>query len=69
MDSSEAAELYAQIVDFMETYLQLRIPPGMREVPVLAVDFKTLNENAKSASISTHNRHAQLLNILYFLPF
>jgi len=44
LDSSEARPLYMEAVDFMEHTLGLRIPPGMRDVPVLAVDVPSLNE-------------------------
>jgi len=45
VDSSEAVALYKGIVEFMGRDLGLSIPPGMREVPILLVDFQSLNEN------------------------
>ena len=44
VDSAEASELYVEVVDFMERQLGLVIPPEMRDVPVLAVDLGSLNE-------------------------
>eukprot|EP00596_Hydrurales_sp_CCMP1899_P005599 CAMPEP_0119041160 /NCGR_PEP_ID=MMETSP1177-20130426/11346_1 /TAXON_ID=2985 /ORGANISM="Ochromonas sp, Strain CCMP1899" /LENGTH=417 /DNA_ID=CAMNT_0007006985 /DNA_START=236 /DNA_END=1486 /DNA_ORIENTATION=- len=43
-DSVEAKPLYLEAVAFMERVLRLPIPKGMREVPVLAVDLPSLNE-------------------------
>jgi hypothetical protein len=43
-DSSEASEIYAEVIEFMERRLNLRIPPEGRRVPVLAVDLSSLNE-------------------------
>ena len=45
VDSSEAAALYQGIVEFMGRELGLSIPAGMKEVPILLVDFQSLNEN------------------------
>lgn len=53
-DSSEARPLYLQAVDFMEFMLGLPIPNGMREVPVLAVDLPSLNEQHQLNSFSPH---------------
>ena len=50
VDSVEAAEVYQEAVDFMERQLGLRIPPEMREVPVLAVDLASLNEQREKGS-------------------
>ena len=44
VDSDEALPLYLEAVNFMETILGLPIPKFMREVPVLAVDLSSLNE-------------------------
>ena len=44
LDSSEARPLFLEAVDFIERRLGLPIPPGMRDVPVLAVDATSLNE-------------------------
>jgi hypothetical protein len=44
VDSDEARPLYLEAVNFMETILGLPIPKFMREVPVLAVDLSSLNE-------------------------
>jgi hypothetical protein len=44
IDSEEARPLYLEAVDFMERVLGLPIPRHMREVPVLAVDLSSLNE-------------------------
>jgi len=49
MDSNEARPLYLEAVDFMERVLGLRIPSGMREVPVLAVDVPSLNEQKEQS--------------------
>lgn len=45
MESAEVQAIYDKIVDFMEHWLGLPLPPGMRSVPVLAVDLLALNEN------------------------
>lgn len=50
LDSTEAGPLYLDAVDFMEKALGLRIPPGMREVPILAVDLPSLNEQKQFSS-------------------
>ncbi len=50
MESSEAAAIYSRIVDYMETYFELHIPPGMRQVPILAVDLQALNEHKSNAA-------------------
>lgn len=44
VDSAEALPLYLEAVDFMEHVLHLPIPQGMRQVPILAVDLPSLNE-------------------------
>ena len=44
VDSAEALPLYLEAVFFMESVLRLTIPEGMREVPILAVDLPSLNE-------------------------
>ena len=51
LESNEAKDIYLQVVDFMEHTLNLAIPPYMREVPVLAVDLPSLNDQ------SSLNRH------------
>lgn len=51
LESSEAQGLYLDAVAFMENSLGMRIPPYMREVPVLAVDLPSLNDQ------SSLNRH------------
>ena len=53
VDSVEASVVYREVVDFMERYLHLRITPEMREVPVLAVDLSSLNEQ-KALSFHGH---------------
>jgi len=53
MTSDEAAALYAAAVDFMEAHLCLPIPAGMREVPVLAVDVHSVNEQIQQGQ-TTH---------------
>ncbi len=53
MTTDEAVSLYAEAVDFMETHLELKAPAGMREVPVMAVDVHSLNEQASQGS-TTH---------------
>jgi hypothetical protein len=55
-DSVEAKTLYLEAVDFIEKTLGLSIPAGMRDVPVLAVDIPTLNEN-KDHGIQQHHRN------------
>jgi hypothetical protein len=47
LDSSEAAPVYQLVVDFMQYFLGMAMPSGMREVPILAVDIPTLNEQSK----------------------
>ena len=54
VDSAEASELYAEVVGFMERHLGLVVPTEMREVPVLAVDLASLNEQREKTS----NGHA-----------
>jgi hypothetical protein len=54
VDSEEARPLYLAAVDFMEHSLGLSIPPGMREVPVLAVDLPSLNDQLSLQSSTTH---------------
>ena len=44
VDSEEARPLYLEAIDFMERVLGLQIPLGMRDVPVLAVDLPSLDE-------------------------
>jgi len=53
MTTDEAASLYGEAVDFMETHLGLQAPAGMREVPVMAVDVHSLNYQA-SQGRTTH---------------
>ena len=55
IDSTEAKPLYDSIVDFMEVVLGLSIPPGMREVPILAVDLPSLNEQRGNTSKVYHS--------------
>ena len=50
LDSSEALPLYLEAVEFLERGLGLRVPPEMRQVPVLAVDVPSLNEQKQQAS-------------------
>jgi hypothetical protein len=54
LDSAEARPLYLEAVDFMEHSLGLSIPPGMREVPVLAVDMPSLNEQMSRGISASH---------------
>jgi hypothetical protein len=56
VDSSEAADIYRTIVDFMESELRLPIPEGMRDVPILVVDVQSLNDNTniKGGSLGYH---------------
>jgi hypothetical protein len=49
LDSNECQPIYQSVVDFMEHQLGLRIPPGMRQVPVLAVDIPTLNDQKQNS--------------------
>ena len=50
-DSSEAKPLYSDVIDFMEHTLGLPIPAGMRDVPILAVDLPSLNEQRHLESV------------------
>lgn len=59
MDSSTTAEIYQEVIRFMETTLQLKIPDGMREVPVLAVDLSALNEKITESCSSSHGMYDQ----------
>ena len=54
IDSSEAQPLYLDCIDFMEKELGLCIPPGMRQVPVLAVDIPSLNEQSRNTRAQYH---------------
>ena len=54
IDSSEAQPLYLDCVDFMERELGLLIPPGMRQVPILAVDIPSLNEQSQNTRAQYH---------------
>ena len=58
VDSSEALPLYLAAVDFMENVLHLPIPKGMREVPILAVDLPSLNEQQKNNRYEAHRAGA-----------
>lgn len=53
-DSSEAIPISKEIISFFETDLKLTIPPGMRDIPILAVDLPSLNENASNAYSRQH---------------
>lgn len=59
MDSSEAAAIYRQVVDYMESALHLTIPAGMRDVPVLAVDLQSLNDHRSEALTAVHGRYSK----------
>jgi hypothetical protein len=64
LDSSEAKPLYLQAVDFMEHVLHLTIPCGMREVPILAVDLPSLNEQKiKDINKQSHVRGLTLSTV------
>ena len=54
VDSAEALPLYLEAVDFMEHVLHLPIPQGMRQVPILAVDLPSLNEQQSSNKNEAH---------------
>ena len=58
VDSAEALPLYLAAVDFMEYVLHLPIPKGMREVPILAVDLPSLNEQQKNNRYEAHRTGA-----------
>jgi hypothetical protein len=53
MTTDECTALFLAAVDFLETEMGLVIPPAMREVPVLAVDVLSLNEEQSRGS-ATH---------------
>jgi hypothetical protein len=57
IDSEEARPLYLEAVRFMETVLGLPIPKTMREVPVLAVDLSSLNEQNTLKSTTCSSVH------------
>jgi hypothetical protein len=61
MTTDEAASLYSSVVDFIENVLQLHIPQGMREVPVMAVDVHSLNEQRSQGS-TTHGHGGHLID-------
>jgi Protein DA1 len=52
LDSAEARPLYEDILVFMERVLGLAIPPGMREIPILAVDLPSLNEQRSNGQVN-----------------
>lgn len=54
MTTDEVAALYVSVVDFMESSLGLAIPFGMRQVPVLAVDTASLNNEMNRGAL-THS--------------
>lgn len=59
MDSAEAKPIYLDCVAFLRDILGLRIPPGMENVPILAVDIPSLNSqlvNGKTAHKSNVTR-------------
>lgn len=56
LDSSEARPLYLEAVDYMEHVLHLPIPAGMRDVPVLAVDLPSLNDQQRNSRYESHRR-------------
>ena len=55
IDSVEMQPLYESIVDFMDGILGMKIPSGMRSVPVLAVDLPSLNEQRKNSGKVFHS--------------
>jgi hypothetical protein len=59
IDSEEAKPLYLNCVDFMERELGLSIPKGMREVPILAVDLPSLNEQSHNTRAQYHSSAGQ----------
>jgi hypothetical protein len=54
-DSQEMATIYGEIILFLERSLNLTLPSGMRDVPVLAVDLHGLNEQISSQSRYQHS--------------
>ena len=58
VDSAEALPLYLAAVDFMEHVLHLPIPKGMRDVPILAVDLPSLNEQQIDNRYEAHRAGA-----------
>lgn len=65
VDSSEAEEIYQQVLLFMERELKLVLPPGTRVVPILAVDMLSLNEQQSQVSTQcSHDNNSSNNNIL-----
>ena len=57
VDSSEAAELFRDVIQFMESQLGMSIPEDMRQVPVLVVDYKSLNESISAEGNTALGHH------------
>ena len=53
-ESTDAKNIYLEVIDFMESHLGLVIPSGMRDVPVLAVDIGCLNDQQKVNAFGRH---------------
>lgn len=53
MDSAEAAVVYAEVLQFMRSELGFTVPKYLHDVPILAVDVYSLNEQL-STSLNGH---------------
>ena len=60
MTTDEMTALYHAAINFMEKQVGLTIPHGMRDVPVLAVDAHTLNEERVTGSLTHGNVGGQV---------
>ncbi|CAM9153710.1 unnamed protein product, partial [Ectocarpus fasciculatus] len=54
-ESADAKAIYLETVEFMRTGLGLEIPPGMTDVPVLAVDLACLNDQQNVNAFGRHD--------------
>jgi hypothetical protein len=60
VDSSDAAPLWRSVIKFFDKKLNLPIWPDMREVPVLIVGYKSLNEQMKQTG-GVHGGSSQIM--------
>jgi len=54
LESSDAKTIYLNAVNFMEQELELHLPAGIREIPILAVDINALNAQTSQQSRYAH---------------